>query len=65
MPLVEVGYTSFHVKSELYRCLAENGRFQVTHKDISDAWDLAQRFRSMKVQQLQEAFRTEQGKPPQ
>jgi predicted nucleotide-binding protein (sugar kinase/HSP70/actin superfamily) len=57
MPLVEVGYTSFHVKSELHRCLAEEGGFPVTHKDISDAWDLAQQFRTIKDQRLKEAYR--------
>ncbi|MGD9938746.1 MAG: acyl-CoA dehydratase activase [Clostridia bacterium] len=62
MPLVEVGYTSFHVTNELHRCLTEKGKFKVTYKNINDAWDLAQRFRTMKDQQLKEAFRTEHGK---
>ncbi|MFH2114262.1 MAG: acyl-CoA dehydratase activase, partial [Spirochaetota bacterium] len=57
MPLVEVGYTSFHVKSELHRCLTEEGRFLVTYKTISDAWDLAQRFRTSREQRLKEAYR--------
>jgi predicted CoA-substrate-specific enzyme activase len=64
MPLVEVGYTSFHVKNELHSCLAEKGKFQVTHKDISDAWGLAQRFRTTRDQQLKEAYRTGHGKTP-
>lgn len=58
MPLVEVGYTSFHVKSELHRCLAEEGRFPVSHQQVSDAWDQAQAFRSLKADFLKAAYRT-------
>ncbi len=58
MPLVEVGYTSFYVKSELHRCLDEEGKFKLTYKAISDAWDLAQQFRTLKEQWLKKAYRT-------
>jgi predicted CoA-substrate-specific enzyme activase len=57
MPLVEIGYTSFHVKSELHRSLSEEGKFKITHQDVGDAWDLAQRFRAIKSDLLKAAYR--------
>lgn len=63
MPLVEVGYTSFHVKSELHRCLTEDGRFLITYKDVSDAWELAHQFRSYQEQHLKDAYRLAHNRP--
>ena len=58
MPLVEVGYTSFHAKSELHRCLSEGGKFKVSHQDVSDAWELAQYFRAIKEDLLKAAYQS-------
>jgi predicted CoA-substrate-specific enzyme activase len=59
MPMVEVGYTSFHVRSELHRCLSEEGKYQVSHQEVSEAWDLAQSFRALKNDCLKAAYRTQ------
>ena len=64
IPMVESNYTSFRVKDELHRCLAEKAGFPVTYESISDAWDRAEAFRAARAKKLKGLYagRKDEGK---
>ncbi len=55
-PVVESNYTTFHVKDEMHRVLADKAGMQVTYKAISEAWDNAERYRKKRNDKLRAAF---------
>jgi len=57
-PIVEASYTSFRVKEELRRCLADKARLPVTFKSVSEAWDRAERYREARAAALRSAYAT-------
>jgi len=55
-PVVESNYTSFHVKEELHRVLADKAGLPVTYKAISESWDKAEKYRDTRSGNLRASF---------